>query len=162
MKFKLTALAICASALLAGCSQAGGAGDQPAARGWGPGWGGPPTAMMGGWGPGYGPGSMMGACGGPGMMGPGMMGPRGWGWLPNDLTPDQREKIAAIQRDMHAKQWPLMAQMHDLMGSGSAGDEATQRANYDKLAAVQKQMFENMLDARQRMQAVLTPEQRSR
>ena len=148
-------------------------------RGWGPG-------MMGGYGPGYGPGMMGGGWGpgngpgyGPGMMGggwgpgygggygPGMMG--GWGrgggigWLP-DLSSEQREKIAGIQRDYASKQWPLMQQMHSLMWAngapGTDADDQAERQNYDAVAALRKQMFDNRLAERKEIDAVLTPQQR--
>lgn len=171
---KNRAIAVFAAGVLltaAGCSQVNGQGTGP---GYGPGYGpgmmggygpgyGPGPGMMGGYGPGYGPGPMMGGYG-PGMMGgygPGMMGGGyGYGRLP-DLTPDQRSRIATIQRDFRARQWPLMQQMHELMwGDGTATDEQAQRRDYDKLAALQKQMFENMLESRKRMDEVLTPQQR--
>ena len=128
------------------------AGGAAQAQGWGPG-------MMGGYGPG-----MMGGGYGPGMMGgygPGMMGGYGYGYgaLP-DLTAEQRSKIVEIQREARAKQWPLMQQMQELMWSDSAYDEQGQRRDYDKMAALQKQMFENGIDTRKRIEAVLTPQQR--
>lgn len=39
-------------------------------------------------------------------------------------------------------------------------DEQAERRDYDKLAALQKQMFESRLDARKRIDAVLTAQQR--
>jgi Spy/CpxP family protein refolding chaperone len=140
-------------------------------RGWGPGMMGGygPGMMGGGWGPGYGPG-MMGGGWGPGYgggYGPGMMG--GWGrgggigWLP-DLSREQREKIAGIQRDYASKQWPLMQQMHSLMWAsgapGTGADDQAERQNYDAVAALRKQMFDNMLAERKAIDAVLTPQQR--
>jgi Spy/CpxP family protein refolding chaperone len=132
-------------------------------RGWGPG------MMGGGWGPGYGPG-MMGGGWGPGYgggYGPGMMG--GWGrgggigWLP-DLSSEQRGKIAGIQRDYASKQWPLMQQMHSLMWAngapGTDADDQAERQNYDAVAALRKQMFDNRLAERKEIDAVLTPQQR--
>ena len=115
-----------------------------------------------GYGPGWGPGMMSPSWGmtGPGMMGgPGMMA-RGWGVLPADLSAEQRTKIFEIQRDMRAKQWPLMQQLHESMWGSAAQDEQSERQAYDRMAALQKQMFENMLDARKRIDAVLTPQQR--
>ena len=125
--------------------------------------------MGGGWGPGYGPG-MMGGGWGPGYgggYGPGMMG--GWGrgggigWLP-DLSREQREKIAGIQRDYASKQWPLMQQMHSLMWAsgapGTGADDQAERQNYDAVAALRKQMFDNRLAERKEIDAVLTPQQR--
>jgi Spy/CpxP family protein refolding chaperone len=107
-----------------------------------------------GYGPGWGPGPGMMGGGGPGFMG------GGWGALPADLSADQRTKIFEIQRDMRAKQWPLMQQMHETMWAGAAQDEQAERQAYDRLATLQKQVFENMLDARKRIDAVLTPQQR--
>ena len=111
------ALALFAAAALlsgTGCTQDARPGY---GAGYGPmmgGYGGP--GMMGGYG-GYGPG-MMGGYG----MGPGMMG-GGYGYL-RDLTPEQRTKIAEIQRDARARQWPLMQQMHELMWSDAADEQA--------------------------------------
>ena len=126
---------------------------QGPAPGYGPGYG---PGMMGG----YGPGAMMGGYGGPGR-GPGMMGPYGYANLP-DLTADQRTKIAEIQREYRARQWPLMQQMQELQwNEGSGGyDEQAERRDYDRIAGLQKQMFENSLDVRKRIDGVLTPQQR--
>src|SRR5689334_19169424 len=71
--------------------------------------------------PGYGPGMMEGY--GPGMMrsyGPGMMGARGGMMLGYareayagvDLTPDQRKKMAEIEKQASEAQWKLMGSMH--------------------------------------------------
>ena len=178
MKHALAAAALAALAL-AGCTQPGtggpgygpGPGPGMMAGGWGPGSG---PGMMGGYGPGNGPGygpgygpGMMGGGYGPGMMGggygPGTMG--GWAALPQDLTAEQRTRIAQIQRDYAKRQWPLMEQMHDAMwGDGTPGsgafDEQGARREYDTVAALQKQMFENMVAMRRDVDAVLTPQQR--
>jgi Spy/CpxP family protein refolding chaperone len=157
------ALAAVSAALLLGV--AGCSADGPRA-GWGPG-------MMG---PGYGPGMMGPGMMGPGMMGPGMMGPGmmgpgmmgpgmgGYGYgpgggLPN-LSAEQQGQLAEIHREMRARQWPLMQKMHEVMWADPADDQAA-RANYDSAAALHKQMFDNMLDARKRIDGVLTPEQRA-
>lgn len=116
--------------------------------------------MMNGYGPGMmGPGMM-----GPGMMGPGMMG--GWSY-PADLSADQRAKMADVQQEFQKKQWALMQQMHNLMWSsnapataGSAFDEQTARKNYETSATLHKAMFENSVEFRKRVDAVLTPQQR--
>jgi Spy/CpxP family protein refolding chaperone len=139
----------------------------------GPGYG---AGMMGGYGPGmmmegYGPGMMAGY--GPGMMGggwgPGMMGGNGrWGdgYLPSDLSAEQRKALAQVRQDFWKKQWPLMQQMHATMSNGEAGapgapfDEQAARKAYDAVAGVHKQMFENMLEMRKRSDAILTPKQR--
>lgn len=138
--------------------------------GYGPGWGGPGPGMMGGYGPGmmggHGPGMMGGY--GPGMMGgygAGMMGGYGpgMGW-PADLSADQRAKLAEAQQEFQQKQWNLMQQMHQLMwganAPGKAFDEQAARKNYDASAALHKQMFENSLELRKRIDALLTPQQR--
>ena len=152
---KRSLIASAAAALLATAALA-----QP---GYGPG-------MMGGYGPGmmggYGPGMMGGY--GPGMMGggygPGMMG--GWGaegWGIPDLTADQRKKLAEARQEFSKKQWPLMQQMHSIAWNASdsdASDEQAARKNYEAMAALQKQMFDNRLELRKRIDAVLTPKQR--
>ena len=133
--------------------------------GYGPGMMGP--GMMGGYGPGYGMGpGMMG--GGPGYgMGPGMMGgygPRGYAAL--NLSDEQRAKISAVQQESSRKQWDLMGKMqeqgfgmHQLFELGKSDDAAARNA-YQAMADAHKQMFEASLDARKRIDAVLTNEQR--
>lgn len=106
---------------------------------------------MGGWG-------MMG----PGMMGPGMMG-NGWNNL--DLSQDQRNKIYAIHRELRDKQFALMDRMHESMQSsnfyrGGKFDEQAARGAYATAEKMHRQMFENMLDAQKRVDALLTPQQR--
>jgi Spy/CpxP family protein refolding chaperone len=110
---------------------------------------------MGGWGMMDGSG-MMGGWGG------GMMGP-GWGGL--DLSKDQRNKIYAIHRDLREKQFALMDRMHDSMQSVSfykdgKFDEQAARNAYAAAEKTHRQMFENMLDAQKRVDALLTPQQR--
>lgn len=137
---------------------------------------GPGPGMMGGGG-GYGPGpGMMGGYGmGPGMMGgygmgPGMM--RGYGpgntgpySIPN-LTDEQRTKINDIEKEYRQKQWQVMEKMHDLnfqsqgLYRNGKFDEEAARKSYDAMAALRKQMFENSLEERKRVDALLTPQQR--
>ncbi len=115
--------------------------------GYGPGYGMGP-GMMGGYGPGYGMGpGMMGGYGpgygmGPGMMGgygmgPGMMGGCGGGYGYNalNLTDAQRDQIAKIQEEAQRSQWETMSKMREVMIQGWA-------------------------EARKKMDAVLTKEQR--
>ena len=172
---KANTIALAAAMLLgtAGCSQS----QEPR---WGPGngpgpYGGP--GMMygapGGYGPGgYGPGMMYGGRGGygggpgmygggPGMYGggPGMMGGGRWGWLP-DLSAEQRSQVAQAEGEFLRKQWPLMQRMHSLAWEGDGADDTAARRNYDEMAALQKQMFENHLELRKRIDALLTPAQR--
>ena len=89
---------------------------------------------------GYGPGQGMGPGGGmmaPGYgMGPGMMGGMGAGMIFGqglDLTDEQRAQLYRIHEETAAKRWALMEQMH-----------------------------EASLEARKRMEAVLTDEQRQK
>ena len=133
--------------------------------GYGPGMmgGGYGPGMMGGYGGGYGPGMMGGYGGG---YGPGMMG--GWGrggYGVSDLTADQRKRIDEARQDFWKKQWPIMQQMHSTMWNtdqdpGAPFDEQAARRGYDSVAALQKQMFENSIEMRKRIDAVLTPKQR--
>lgn len=121
----------------------------------------PGPGARGGWGPG-----MMGGYG-PGMMGgygPGMMGGY-WGERMPDLTADQRSKVTAIQRELRNKQFALMDRMHDQWESmhawrGGKFDEQAARKAYDDTEKLHRQMFENMLDAQKRIDALLTPQQR--
>jgi Spy/CpxP family protein refolding chaperone len=54
--------------------------------------------------------------------------------------------------------------MHDQGGPmpGGADDNDAYRRRYDAMATLHKQMFETQLQARERILAVLTPEQRQR
>jgi len=145
----------------AGLLVAGLAAAQP--YGMGPG-------MMGGYGAsaGYdmGPGFMAGP-GGHGM-GPGMMGggSRGGSYAGLDLTAEQRQKIAEIQQAAAKTQWQLMGTMHEqsygMHGNGGAGalDEAAARKSFDAMTETRKAMFELQIDARKKIDAVLTPQQR--
>lgn len=117
---------------------------------------------------GMGPG-MMGSYG----MGPGMMGGYGLGpWSPGagyeglKLTPEQRQKIQSIQEETANAMWTQMSPMHQkgwhmggLYGPGAL-DEAQARSSYQSMSEAHKAMFELQLEARKRMDAVLTPAQR--
>lgn len=151
MKRTLISAAVAAAAILAGTALAQGYGMGP--------------GMMGGQGPGYGMGpGMMGGGYGPGQgMGPGMMGDYGPGYAALNLTDEQRKKIDAIQEEVWSKQGALMGRMHAQsyrMHDFGKGDDATARKAFDEMAAAHKQMFETRLEARKRIDAVLTPEQR--
>ena len=125
--------------------------------------------MMGGYGPGYGMGAGMmgpGMMGGYGM-GPGMMGGFGPGFgYGMDLSDEQRAKMSEIQQELAQKHWELMGRMHQQGGPMSQAfgpgpiDEKAARKAYESMADAQKQMFELSLQARKRIDAVLTPEQR--
>jgi Spy/CpxP family protein refolding chaperone len=148
-----------------GYGPGGGYGMGPGMM-WGYGMG---PGMMGGYGPGYGPGGYG--------MGPGMMwgygrGGYGYGYGPGggygalDLTAAQRAKIADIEEELARKRWDAMSRMQEqrfllqeLYASGKS-DDAALRKSYQAMADAQKQMFESSLEARKRIDAVLTKEQR--
>lgn len=124
--------------------------------------------MMGGGGPGgwggggYGPGMMGGG------MGPGMMGGPGVGALADlDLSKEQREKIAEIQSEVRRQQSALMRGMQqqewhmaDAWRDDGSFDEQAARKAFDAMTAQRKAMFDLMLDAHKRIDALLTPAQR--
>ena len=148
----------------------------------GPGYGMGP-GMMGGYGAGYGMGpGMMGGYGpgpgygmGPGMMGaygpgggcgmgPGMMGGYGYGGLASlKLSDEQQKKISDIQQDVSRKQWDLMGKMHEqgfhMHQFGPTIDEKKAREAYQAMSSIHQAMFELSLDARKRIEAVLTKDQ---
>jgi Spy/CpxP family protein refolding chaperone len=100
---------------------------------------------------------MMGGWGGGMMMGP------GFGAL--DLTKDQRNRMYAIHRELREKQFALVDRMHDNMESArfyrdGKFDEQAARNVYAGAEKIHRQMFENMLDAQKRADALLTPQQR--
>lgn len=157
-----TRLGAACAALLCVTALSVGAGQAPAQPGSGPGSGpGPGARGRGGammdWNHG------MGGMGGWGMMGGmGMMGP-GWGNL--NLSKDQRNRIYAIHRDLREKQFALMDRMHDSMQSANfyrdgKFDEQAARNAYATAEKIHREMFDNMLDAQKRADAVLTPQQR--
>ena len=185
MNRRLSTLAALVLLSVSACAQPGPGGPMMGGYGYGMGPGmmgggyaqgcGMGPGMMGGYGWGMGPGAMGGHHGwgmGPGAMsghhgwgmGPGRMG--GYAGLPPDLTAEQRAKVADIQQEFQRKQWSLMQNMHSLAWSangpaaGGRLDEQQARKNYDAAAALHKQMFENSLEADQRLEAVLTPQQR--
>lgn len=96
-------------------------------------------------------------------MGPGMMGGYGPEYAALNLTDEQRKKIDAIQEDVWRKQGELMGKMHAqsyrMHEFGKADDDAARKA-FDEMAVAHKQMFETRLEARKRIDAVLTPDQR--
>lgn len=163
MKAKLSVIAA-ALALAASCALA-----QPG-PGYGPGYG--PGA---GYGPGgnYGPGMMGGYGYGPGMMGGygpgygrGMMG-GGYGALASlKLTPEQSEKIAAIQEESRKKNWGAMGEMRSEMFklqrlfSADTLDTKAVTEQQKKVDALRMQMLTSRLESQKQIEAVLTPEQR--
>ncbi len=119
---------------------------------------------MMGWGGGYGmgPGMMMG--GGFGMgMGPGMMG---WGLYALDLSAKQRDEINKIYSDMHEKHWAMMQAMHQHAGelyklySQETPDAKAIGKVYGQIFALQRQMIEDGVATHNKVNAILTKEQR--
>jgi Spy/CpxP family protein refolding chaperone len=123
--------------------------------------------------PGYGPG-MMGGYGGGYGMGPGMMGGYGPGYgqrgfgilrLPS-LTDQQRQQIVQIENGLRKKNWPLMGKLMDEeatlreMYSTGEPNPAAVGAQYRKISALRQQMLENAVAAHNRIDGLLTKEQR--
>jgi Spy/CpxP family protein refolding chaperone len=112
--------------------------------------------MMGGYGPGYGYGYGMG----PGMMG---MGPV---WMLK-LTDEQRAKISKLQNELRKKQWATMGQIMDEreklfeLYSTENPDSKKVGAVYGKIFDLRRQMIEAAIDTRNRVQGLLTQEQRA-
>ena len=181
MKFSVSRVAASAVALAlaAGVTLA----QQPAKPEPGPGPGRGPGMMggygpggPGGYGPGYGPG-MMGGYGpgygmGPGMMGGGMMGGGmgpGFGralWS-LDLNAAQRKEVLKVQDELRKKNWEVAGKMQDEMaklrdaywGSDKLDRSATLAA-YKRMTELRQQRFQNSLDAADKLEKILTAEQR--
>ena len=131
--------------------------------GYGPGYGMGP-GMMGGYGPGY--GGMMGGYGHGYGMGPGMMG---WGNFRDlNLSADQKSRITQIRQEMRARQWPLMGQMMDAQDKlqdlydADKQDAAAIDRQYKVVDDLRRQMLDNMVDAHNRIDSILTKEQREK
>ncbi|MHB1214759.1 MAG: Spy/CpxP family protein refolding chaperone [Thiobacillus sp.] len=150
----------------------GGYGPGMMGGGYGPGMmgGGYGPGMMGG---GYGPG-MMGGGYGPGMMGggygPGMMG----GWAAGagpmamlDLSDAQRAQLEKIQTEMIQRNRTLMRQMWEEqnrlsdLNNAEKRDPAAIGKAYSKLADIQRQALEARIAMENRMEGVLTKEQKA-
>lgn len=184
---KLLALTVVATgALLAGVAQADEPRNAPPAYGpgmmgdYGPGGYGP--GMMGGWGGGrgYGPGMMGAWGGGRGDYGPGMMGGYGRGYghgmvrgmmglgpLYNlDLNDQQLTKINQIQDEVRRKNWSVLgklqderAHMRDLFLADKR-DPAAIGKQAMKIAELRRQLLEAQVDAHNRIEALLSKEQK--
>ena len=136
-----------------------GYGTGPGMGGYGMGPGGP-----GGWGPGgWGPGLM-----GHGMMGGPMMGAGiGRALLTLDLEDAQRQQLLKLHDEQRRKHWELMGKMHDEMAklrdawmTPGKRDRAALSAAYRQLGELRQQAFESSLDAADRLDEILTAEQR--
>jgi Spy/CpxP family protein refolding chaperone len=123
--------------------------------------------MMGGYGGHHmGPGMMGGGYG----MGPGMMGGPGGHGLGTirslNLSDAQRTQLSQIEGGLRKKNWDLMGQMQDEMAKLRDGWSAKKTDRTSILAAnkrmfeLRQQMLENRLDAQDKAEALLTPQQR--
>lgn len=165
-------------------AQPAAAPAQPPA--WGPAMMGPGGPMMGGPGAGprggYGPwqgmgGGMMGGCGygpgmgfggmmGPGMMGGGMMGVAGPALAALGLDEAQRNEVVKIGDELRKKRWAVAGQMQDEMAKirdaawSGKRDRASILAAHKRMSELGQQQLESSLDAADRIDKVLTPEQR--
>ncbi|WP_237179769.1 Spy/CpxP family protein refolding chaperone [Paraburkholderia sacchari] len=121
-----------------------------------------------------GPGMMGFGTPGRGMMGGGMMG--GYGCGPGngsvmgglDLTRDQRSRINAIVDQTRKAHWALMGKMLDQQASlrdlynAPTRDQNAIDKGYKSLRDLRQQMYTTSVDARKRIEAVLTPGQRDK
>jgi Spy/CpxP family protein refolding chaperone len=141
--------------LKAGLAALALAGAVSAALAQGPGSGGP------GYGPGYGSG-MMGGYG----YGPGMMGGNGGGLASLGLSAEQREKIAVVQEENRKANWSAMGQMRSeqfklrQMYNADKVDSAAVADQQKKVDELRRQMLKSHVEARNQINAILTPEQR--
>lgn len=134
------------------------------------------SASMGGCDHGYGMGrGMMHGYGlGPGMMHgygmrPGMMWGSGMGFYTGHalgLSEHQREEIEKIWRETADKNWQVLGKLrdarenlYDLYGSAELDAAAVTRA-YKHVSELRQEMFENRLNAQERITKVLTAGQR--
>jgi len=141
--------------------------------GYGP--GGPGAYGPGGPGYGMGPGMMGGGMMGGGMMGPGMMGGGMMGVGPGmgralwslDLNDNQRKEVVKVQDELRKKNWELAGKMQDEMaklrdaywGSDKRNRSAISAA-YKRLGELRQSRIENSLDAADKIEKVLSAEQR--
>ncbi|GMV03428.1 MAG: hypothetical protein AMXMBFR80_29160 [Dehalococcoidia bacterium] len=160
-------------------AQPAAAPAQPPA--WGPAMMGPGGPMMGGPGAGprggYGPwqgmgGDMMGGCGYRpgmgfgGMMGGGMMGVAGPALAALGLDEAQRNEVVKIGDELRKKRWAVAGQMQDEMAKirdaawSGKRDRVAILAAHKRMSELGQQQLESSLDAAERIDKLLTPEQR--
>jgi len=121
--------------------------------------------MMGGYGHGYGMGQgMMGGYGygaGPGMM--------GWGnFRALNLNAEQKTKIMQIRKEIRAKQWTIMGDMMDAQDKlqelldADQQDASAINKQYKAIEDLRRQIVENSVEAHNRINSILTKEQREK
>lgn len=108
-------------------------------------WAGPGMGFGMGGGMGYGPGA--GQC----MQGMEVLG----------LTAEQRDRIAAIESEVAPQRLALMSSMRDLRTQAFRSGKPADAATYAAMDELRQQMFDLTQDARSRVEAILTPEQRA-
>ena len=167
----------------AGPGMMGGGGYGPGAGGgYGPGAGGGyGPGMMGGYGQGmmgpgmmggYGQGmmgpGMMGGGYGQGMMGPGMMGGMGYGMLNQlNLTTEQWDKVNDVHQDQAKKNWDIVGKTQEeafklqRLMHAEKRDRTAIVNQYKKLQEARTLMFQANLEAQDKIEGVLTKEQKS-
>jgi Spy/CpxP family protein refolding chaperone len=88
----------------------------------------------------------------------------GIGHLPSSLSAEQRVQVEEIGIDLRRRQLALMQEMHRTASVGPDApppfDEQAARRDVDLLAGLHRQLLENTIDARRRIDALLTPDQR--
>ncbi len=160
--------------MAAGPNGATGSGGPGGSSGrMGPGMTGPGTMGPGMMGPGtmghgmMGPGMMGGGMMGGGMMGPHMAGPDGL-LSALDLSDDQQRRIDAIHDGVRKQHWELMgrimderAKLRDLYRTDKR-DPSAIGAEYQRIFDLRRQMIETGIAAHNRLEEVLTAEQRQR
>jgi Spy/CpxP family protein refolding chaperone len=134
-------------------------------------------------GPGMGPGMMQGPGGGMGRAPGGGMGPGGMGRAPGggmmgpggglgalaqlDLSDAQRAEVFKIQDELRRKNWDLLgkqqdeqAKLRDAYFASGKRDRTAIVAAYRRIGDLRVQRIENSLDAAEKVEGVLTQQQR--
>lgn len=178
-KLSFTVVAVLAALTLGAAAQPPTPPRDGPAPGWGPGMMGQyGPGMMGGYGPGregYGPGGGYGPgmMGGGGMMG-GMMGGYSRGGMMGlgplqalDLSEQQLRQITQIQDETRRRNWNVMgklqderAHMRDLFLADKRDPAAIGKQSM-KIADLRRQLLEAQVDAHNRVEALLSQDQRN-
>jgi Spy/CpxP family protein refolding chaperone len=114
------------------------------------------AAWAAGPGMGFGPGGGYGFGGG---MGGGFCHEQGMYAL--GLTAEQRDRIAAIQSEFSDRQFELMGEMRELRTQAFRAGPQADPATYAAMNELRQQMYTLGQQRRERIEAVLTPEQRA-
>jgi len=99
-------------------------------------------------------------------MGPGMMGWRNYREL--NLGADQKSKISQIRQEMRTKQWAIMGEIMDAQDNlqdlydVDKQDGAAINKQYKEIEDLRRQMVDNSVDAHNRINGILTKEQREK